>query len=95
MGVLLDLKLKKNESLTASINVLFQESYNFWTCSYYLPLYLRHPFSAIPVTVKPCQSVCKEVEKTCPFLIKGPDDDKAAGNPSFICKGECKDSIKA
>jgi hypothetical protein len=71
-----------------TIHFVLQESYNFWACSFYLPLYLRHPSSEMPVTVKPCQSVCKEVEKTCPFLIKGPDDDKAAGNPSFICKGK-------
>jgi hypothetical protein len=40
------------------------------------------------IKVESCQSVCKEVEKRCPFLIKGLEDDKAAGNPSFLCKGK-------
>jgi hypothetical protein len=44
--------------------------------------------------VESCQSVCKEVEKTCPFLIKGLEDDKAAGNPSFLCKGKHQGSIR-
>lgn len=34
-----------------------------------------------------CPSVCREVERKCPFFILGHEDDKAAGNPSFICKG--------
>ena len=70
------------------LSFLFQESYNFWTCSIFLPLYLRHPDTGQVMKVESCQSVCKEVEKTCPFLIKGLEDDKAAGNPSFLCKGE-------
>ena len=40
-----------------------------------------------PVQVEMCPSVCREVERKCPFFILGHEDDKAAGNPSFICKG--------
>ena len=40
-----------------------------------------------PVQINPCGSVCREVERRCPFFIKGEEDDRAAGNPSFICKG--------
>ena len=39
------------------------------------------------VQVEMCPSVCREVERKCPFFILGHEDDKAAGNPSFICKG--------
>jgi len=43
---------------------------------------------APPVEVRACGSVCREVERQCPFLIKMTEEDKAAGNPSFLCKGE-------
>jgi hypothetical protein len=39
------------------------------------------------VQVEVCGSVCRDVERRCPFFIKGTENDKAAGNPSFICKG--------
>ena len=42
------------------------------------------------VKVEMCPSVCREVERKCPFFILGHEDDKAAGNPSFICKGRNK-----
>lgn len=40
-----------------------------------------------PVKLDPCGSVCRAVEKSCPFFILGFEEDKAAGNPSFTCKG--------
>lgn len=40
------------------------------------------------VPLNGCGSICREVERKCPFFIKGLEDDKAAGNPSFICKDE-------
>ena len=40
------------------------------------------------VKVEACQSTCLTVEKQCPFLIKGTEDDMASGNPSFMCKGK-------
>ena len=43
------------------------------------------------VKVEMCPSVCREVERKCPFFILGHEDDKAAGNPSFICKGRNKE----
>ena len=39
------------------------------------------------VEVEACRSTCLMVEKQCPFLIKGTEDDMASGNPSFMCKG--------
>jgi hypothetical protein len=39
------------------------------------------------VRVDACGSVCREVEMKCPFLIMEGEENKAAGNPSFTCKG--------
>ncbi len=40
------------------------------------------------VQIRACGSVCREVERQCPFFILNTEEDKAAGNPSFICKGK-------
>ena len=45
------------------------------------------------VQVEMCPSVCREVERKCPFFILGHEDDKAAGNPSFICKGRTQQGL--
>ena len=66
----------------------FQEAYTFWTCSTHLPMWLLDPDTNKSVQVEACRSTCLMVEKRCPFLVKGTEDDMASGNPSFICKGE-------
>ena len=71
----------------------FQDAYTFWTCSTQLPLWLLNPDTKESVQVEACRSTCLLVEKQCPFLIKGTEDDMASGNPSFICKG--KDQSKS
>ena len=47
------------------------------------------------VQVEMCPSVCREVERKCPFFILGHEDDKAAGNPSFICKGRKEEQCRS
>ena len=66
---------------------VFQEAYTFWICSTHLPMWLLNPDSNKSVKVEACKSTCLSVEKRCPFLIKGTEDDMASGNPSFMCKG--------
>ena len=78
-------------SLVASVFWLyfcsFQEAYAFWICSTHLPMWLLDSDSDKYVEVEACRSTCLMVEKRCPFLIKGTEDDMASGNPSFMCKG--------
>ena len=71
--------------------LLFQEAYAFWTCSTHLPMWLLDYDSERYVEVEACRSTCLMVEKRCPFLIKGTEDDMASGNPSFMCKGKGKE----
>ena len=79
-------------SLVASVFWLyfcsFQEAYAFWICSTHLPMWLLDSDSDKYVEVEACRSTCLMVEKRCPFLIKGTEDDMASGNPSFMCKGK-------
>ena len=72
-------------------SLLFQEAYAFWTCSTHLPMWLLDYDSERSVEVEACRSTCLMVEKRCPFLIKGTEDDMASGNPSFMCKGKGKE----
>ena len=67
---------------------VFQEAYTFWICSTHLPMWLLNSDNKKSVKVEACQSTCLTVEKQCPFLIKGTEDDMASGNPSFMCKGK-------
>ena len=71
-----------------SIFCSFQEAYAFWICSTHLPMWLLDSDSDKYVEVEACRSTCLMVEKRCPFLIKGTEDDMASGNPSFMCKGK-------
>jgi hypothetical protein len=63
-----------------------KEAYTFWICSTHLPMWLLNSDNKNSVKVEACQSTCLTVEKQCPFLIKGTEDDMASGNPSFMCK---------
>lgn len=68
--------------------ISLQEAYIFWICSTQLPMWLLNPQTHKSEQVGACQSNCLTVEKRCPFLIKGTEDDMASGNPSFMCKGK-------
>ena len=70
------------------VHLFFQEAYTFWICSTHLPMWLLNSDNKNSVKVEACQSACLTVEKQCPFLIKGTEDDMASGNPSFMCKGK-------
>lgn len=65
-----------------------KDAYTFWTCSTQLPMWLLDPDTNKSVQVQACESSCREVERSCPFLIRGNEGDMAAGNPSFLCKDE-------
>ena len=84
--------LIENSKIILIYFLKFQDAYTFWTCSTQLPLWLLNPDTKESVQVEACRSTCLLVEKQCPFLIKGTEDDMASGNPSFICKG--KDQLK-
>ena len=80
--------LKRNWYVFMFILFVFQEAYTFWICSTHLPMWLLNSDNKNSVKVEACQSTCLTVEKQCPFLIKGTEDDMASGNPSFMCKGK-------
>ncbi|XP_067014452.2 uncharacterized protein Mid1 [Anabrus simplex] len=61
-----------------------QEAYRRWVCASLLPFFPRPGHR-----VRPCRSVCNEVEQRCPFFLPG---DRApglptqyAGEPTFLC----------
>ena len=81
--------LKQTNSMPhVHVHLFFQEAYTFWICSTHLPMWLLNSDNKNSVKVEACQSTCLTVEKQCPFLIKGTEDDMASGNPSFMCKGK-------
>lgn len=80
---------------TLVVYLLFQEAYRRWVCSSLVPHYTR-----AGERVRPCLSVCQDVEQQCPYLLPGdwtnqtvPPGETAhptpqyAGEPTFICLG--------
>ena len=58
-----------------------QMAYRDWMCSIFIPYHLNRQL------IKPCQSICEQVEQKCPHLHpygKG----QYAGEPVFLCIGE-------
>ena len=63
----------------------------YWACSTELPLWLRHRDENVERRIRKvesCTDVCMDVEKSCPFHVKGTELDTAAGNAAFMCQGD-------
>lgn len=71
---------------------LLQQAYRRWVCSSLVPHYTRSG-----ERVRPCLSVCEDVEQQCPYLL--PDQTilpgeaahptpQYAGEPTFLCLGK-------
>lgn len=68
------------------LSCLFQEAYRRWVCSSLVPHHRN-----VSQRVRPCLSVCQDVEQQCPYMLPG---DRApatptqyAGEPTFLCLG--------
>ena len=48
-----------------------------WICAQMHPLYYGDRL------IKPCLSICENVEERCPHFVPDPDD--GSGEPSFLC----------
>lgn len=71
----------KPTNCTSNVPFTFQLAYRDWLCSTLLPF---HDEEGNPI--KPCQSICEQVEQKCPHLHpygKG----QYAGEPVFLCIG--------
>lgn len=69
-----------------TIDTLFPFSiklaYRDWLCSVSIPYHDDHG-----QLVKPCQSICEQVEQKCPHLHPH-GKDQYAGEPVFLCIGK-------
>nr|CAH7714261.1 unnamed protein product [Callosobruchus chinensis] len=45
------------------------EAYRRWVCASLVPRYRRTRASGARVRVKPCPTVCEDVEQQCPYLL--------------------------
>ncbi|CAF0905335.1 unnamed protein product [Rotaria sp. Silwood1] len=58
-----------------------QKAYKTWACSVKIPYYYQNQL------IRPCHTICDEVERVCPTFRPSDREPLFAGQPLFFCNG--------